>query len=269
VLAAAPVPGQTPRVLDGAPALAPPPEAGLAQLHVVENDGAETAAGSQSIKGITVEVSDASGGAVADAAVTVRLPDSGATGTFADGTHSTVAYTDIKGRAEITGIQWSSVAGSVPMRITATQGTSHAGVLLEKMLTQPVAAAPPASEAVQSADVPEVKEMLANMPPAPSSPFDMPVAKSGASGVTPQPGTPAHAALPNSTAQTQPPSVSVTTTGATGYHPHHGKGKWIIAAVVAAGAGGAMMAMHGKASAPAATVAPLTIGTPSISIGYH
>lgn len=271
LLAAAPLPGQTAGTLAGTPTLLPPPGgAGLAQIRVIENDGAETPAGSHSIKGITVEVSDAAGAAVADAAITIRLPDSGPTGSFADGTHSGIAYTDASGRAEINGIQWSLAPGLVSMRVTATKATSHAGVLLEKTLTR---AMPPVAPvlAADTAELPGTIDILQAIPPPAAPAFALPVARSGASQPAPHnPGTPAHAQLPNAgTAQAQAPLVSVTNTGATGYHPHHGKTKWVIAAVIAAGAGGALMAMHGKGTAPAgAAVAPLSIGTPSISIGH-
>jgi hypothetical protein len=268
MLAVAPLLGQTAGTLAGTPALLPPPAAvGLAQVHVIENDGGQTPAGSQSTKGITVEVSDGTGAAVADAAVTIRLPETEPTGIFADGTHSAVAYTDGSGRANINGIQWGLSPGSVSMRITATKGTSHAGVLLEKILTRPTPALAPVLPAYTAA-VSNTTDMLQAIPPPPAPAFELPIAKSGASGSMPEPGTPAHPQLPNTaTAQTQPPSVSVTTTGATGYQPHHSK-KWVIAAVVAgAAAGGAFAAMHGKAGTPAAAVAPLSIGTPSISIG--
>lgn len=282
VLAVAPLPGQTAGTLAATPALIPAPAAsGLAQVRVIENDGAQASIGSRSIKGMTVSVTDAAGEPVSDAAVSVRLPESGSTGTFADGTHSAIAYTDASGRALINGIQWSATAGPVSIRVTATKGTSHAGVLLEKTLTQPLAAPAPVSPA-DTLDHPNTMDPLQEMPPAP--PYAPPVAqlpvsplpvtpiavtKTGATGLA-EPGTPAHPQLPSaSTAQAQPPSVSITTTGATGYHPHHSNKKWVIAALVAAGAaGGAMAMMHGKGAAPAAAVAPLSIGTPSISIGH-
>ena len=266
VLAMAPLPAQT---LTGTPALAPPPAAaGLGQVRVTENDGAQSPAGARSLKGITVEVTDAAGAPVADAAVTIRLPESGPTGTFADGTHSTVVYTGAGGRAEINGIQWDREPGLVSMRITATKGESHAGVLLEKTLTPAAAPTPPVLPA-QAAAVSSSNDMLQAMPPPLPPAYGIPVARSGASAPAPEPGTPAHPQLASGAAgQSEPPKVSITTTGATGYHPHHGKTKWVIAAVAAAAAGGAFAAMHGKGAAPAAAVPPLSIGTPSISIGH-
>jgi hypothetical protein len=84
------------------------------------------------------------------------------------------------------------------------------------------------------------------------------------------PGTPAHVTIPSQNAETQPPSVSITNTGASpGKNSHNSKTKWIIAAVAVAGAGGAMMAMKGgKGGAPAAAAPSLSIGTPSISVGH-
>lgn len=108
-------------------------------------------------------------------------------------------------------------------------------------------------------------EQLPSPPPPPAQ--SIPTVNSGASPA--QPGTPARATLPgSSTAQPQPPSVSITNTGASGYKSHSGKTKWIIAAVVAGGAAGAMMAMKGgKGGTTAAAPTALSIGTPSISIG--
>lgn len=286
LLVTAPLPAQTAGSFSGAPTLAEPPAgagAGLAQVKVVENDGAETPAGSRSAKGITVEVTDAAGVGVAGAAIAVRLPESGPTGTFEDGTHSAIAYTDGTGRVQISGIQWSRSPGPVSMRVTATKGTAHAGVLLEETLTEPSAAVAPASRilpSTQAAKPPQISpvsaDVLGSMTMADQSPTPppfpqeaIPVARSGASGPVVQPGALAHPQLPGaSTAQTQAPSVSVTTSGASGDKVHSNKTKWLIAAAVAAGAGGAMMAMRGKGSTPAAAAPTLSIGTPSISVGH-
>jgi hypothetical protein len=271
LLVAAPLPAQTAGFVTGAPDVAPPPGAAtdeLSQVRVVANDGAEVPAGTRSSKGITVEVKDAAGAGVTNAAVAVRLPESGPSGTFEDGTHSAIAYTDSNGRAQINGIRWNSSPGVVTMRVTASKGTSHAGVLLEEKLTEPASA--DAAAVADSQSVRGPLEIAGPLPSPPAFPEDsLPIAKSGASGATIQPGTPAHPQLPGAaSAQAQQPSVSVTTTGATADRPHSAK-KWLIAAVVAAGAGGAMLAMRGgKSSAPAPVTPSLSIGSPSISIGH-
>ncbi len=83
---------------------------------------------------ITVQVTDPDGAPVANAAVALRLPDSGATGTFSGGSHSAVAYTDASGRAHIATVHWGEAPGMIAMRVTAVKGTVHAGILVEKTL---------------------------------------------------------------------------------------------------------------------------------------
>ena len=120
------------------------PDAESLQLRLVESDSGQVQAGSHAVKGFTVEVKDSDGSVVPDAAVAFRLPDSGATGTFADHTHAAVSYTDSLGRAHVGGIQWSAIPGLVPVRISATKGTTHAGMLIEQALLSSSAKVGPA-----------------------------------------------------------------------------------------------------------------------------
>jgi len=62
------------------------------QMHAVAGDGSANPNGSQSNQSFTIRVTDQNGAPVADAAVLLRLPDSGPTGTFGDGTHAAVGY---------------------------------------------------------------------------------------------------------------------------------------------------------------------------------
>src|SRR3954453_15097587 len=127
VLILSPVWGQVPASAGRLPA-------GEISLRVVSRDGTQVAAGSRSINGLTLQVVDGNGAGVADAAVAVRLPDSGPSGLFSDRSHSAVAYTDAAGSAHISGIQWNSTSGAFSIRITATKGESHTGMLLEQSL---------------------------------------------------------------------------------------------------------------------------------------
>ena len=102
------------------------------QLRVLGKDPSSLPAGTHSTEGISVEVTDASGSQVSNAAVVFRFPDAGPSATFGDGTRSAVAYTDGAGRAQISDIQWGNMPGSVALRITAAKGTSHAGLLVEQ-----------------------------------------------------------------------------------------------------------------------------------------
>src|SRR5882762_4659709 len=53
-----------------------------------------------------VEVTDSAAASVSGAAVAFRLPYTEPTGTFADGSHAVVVYTDSNGRAVISGMHW-------------------------------------------------------------------------------------------------------------------------------------------------------------------
>jgi hypothetical protein len=245
------------------------------QMRLVQGNTQATT-GATDGQGLVIEVTDASGTPVSGAAVSLRLPEDGATGIFADGTRSAVAYTDSSGRAQIRGILWGATPGIVPMRVTATNGTAHAGMLIEEKLTpapagvapapQPLAAQPasvqPASVTAKPASVPAEPDAPPAVQPhvsiqPPSAPLS-----SGRSSST----EPAIAVVPKDTAA---PAVSIT--GGTDQAGHSGsKKKWIILAIVAAAAaGGAAAMMGGKSKSSTANnpSSPLTIGSPSVSIG--
>ena len=60
------------------------------QLRVISSDNSRVAVNLQSTKGFTIQVTDLHGAGVPEAAVAFRLPDSGASGVFRDGSHSAV-----------------------------------------------------------------------------------------------------------------------------------------------------------------------------------
>jgi hypothetical protein len=225
-------------VIAGTPAETP---AETLQMHATAADGSSVAPGSHSLKGFDIQVSDESGAGVGDVAVVLRLPDSGTTGVFGDGTHSAVGYTDATGRALISGIHWSSEAGSVPITITATKGAAHAGMLLEQVLLEQKG--------------PEVTTTI----PAPT--------------VALQPGTvatQAHLLPPAGAAES--PSVSIVNAPTHEKFTSEGSShkKWyIIAAIVAAGGIGAGVALMGKksSSSSSSSTSAVSIGTPTVSIG--
>ncbi|MBV9083307.1 MAG: hypothetical protein JOZ62_11560 [Acidobacteriaceae bacterium] len=245
------------------------------QLRIIESDGTAMGAASQTAKGFTVQVTDNSGAGVPDAAVVFHLPDSGPTGSFSDGSHAAVSYTDETGTAHISGIRWGQIPGAVAIRVTATKGAAHAGMLLEQNLTSSAVPAA-ASESAQKT------EPAATAPAA--LPKSEPATTTDSAAVQPaaapkprtaiEPGIPAArseriatAAAPSATLG---PSVSIVN-GPTGekIRSSSSKTKWIILAAIAAGAG-AGVAMMGKgkssSSASSSSTSP-TIGTPSISIG--
>jgi len=227
------------------------------QLRVVESAGTDAKVNSTPAKGLTVAVTNASGVPVPDAAVALRLPDSGPTGTFPDGSHAAVAYTDPAGQAQFAGLHWNQTPGSVAMRVTATKANSHAALLLNKTLT---------SDSATLVQVPPPPPQTAPAPPQPGQ-----TAKTQApAGSGANPAVTITSTRPVVTAPAAAklePAVSVT-----GASPdstqHSGKTKWIILAAVVAAAAGAGVAVMGKgksSSTPAAS--GLTIGTPSVSVG--
>jgi hypothetical protein len=255
---ALPLPAQSPA--DDSASAVPAPEL---QLRVIDSDGTSAPAGSHTKKGITIAVTDANGAPVEGAAVTFRLPDSGPSGNFADGSSVNVTYTDLSGRAHAADVSWNSSTGVADIRITAAKGTSHTGILFEETLTSsqtPQSQSPNAElrqpeHPKQTAELklPAASESTAASSPVPGEP---PVKK--------HPLTPASAGAPLD----QRPSVSVT--GATqGASVSHSKAKWFVIAAIAIGAGaGVALATKGKSSSSAPQTTQITIGSPSISVGH-
>ncbi len=284
-------------------ASSPTPDAAAAQMLQVRLAGGEDSPveiGSHAVKGFTVQVTDLSGGAVADAAVAFRLPDSGPTGAFADGSHSAVAYTDAAGRANIAGIQWATTPGLVAMRVTATKGTSHAGMLIEESLTArpsavvAISAPGSAASAGTVATTDALSAPIAAPPPAPAqrataqtvakamSSTQTPAAQVTGVQITSNQGTSSQTAAQQDTSAARTPATqlanqsaarqaqpSVSVSGAApGQSTHSSHAKWIILLAIAAGAGiGVAMVGKGKGSSAAPATPSLSIGAPSISVG--
>ena len=85
-------------------------------------------------KGFTVEVTNGQGTPVAGAAVAFRLPDTEPTGTFTDGSHSVVVYTDALGEPAPLVSNGARATGVAEMRVTAAKGALHAGLLVSTSL---------------------------------------------------------------------------------------------------------------------------------------
>jgi hypothetical protein len=198
-----------------------------------------------------VEVSD---GAVpaAGAAVAFRLPDTDPAGTFADGSHATVVYTDINGRAQVAGIQWNRTSGVASVRITAAKGAAHAGLIVEQPIAANVVAVP-----------------VAKAVPQPAVPQPGVLQPSPAKIVKAEPIAIAHSGASTPVAPAPPPSVSVTNTNASPGEAGHSSKKWLVVLLVAGAAGaGAAFAFKGKGASAAPAAPSLSIGNPSISIGH-
>lgn len=108
----------------------------LLRVGAIDSDGADHVAGSRSA-GIAVEVTDGMGKPVPGAVVTVRLPDDGPGGAFANGASTAIVTTGPDGRAATTPITWNRLAGPVEIRITAVSGRLRAGTIAARRLSEP------------------------------------------------------------------------------------------------------------------------------------
>lgn len=113
----------------------------IVQLSVVEGDGATFQPGSRATHGLTVLVTDDAGQPVDMAAVSFRLPDEGASGTFSTGLRTEVVTTGPDGRASVWGMKWNRTPGTVQIRISAMKGTARAGIISTQYLSQNAAPA--------------------------------------------------------------------------------------------------------------------------------
>jgi hypothetical protein len=207
-----------------------------------------------------VEVTDGAALPTAGAAVAFRLPDADPTGTFADGSHAAVVYTDINGRAQITGIHWSQSSGVATVRITAAKGAAHAGLLVEQPIAAGVVAVPVAKVAPQPAITQPAVIQPAVIQPGVLQPPPAKIVKA-------EPIAIAHSGASTPVASAPPPSVSVTN-ASPGEQPHSSK-KWLVILLLAgAGGAGAAFAFKGKGASAAPTAPSLSIGNPSVSIGH-
>jgi hypothetical protein len=216
-------------------------------IRVLEADRTPVEAGKFSQQALTVAVTDGQGAAVSSAAVLFRLPSEGTTGVFGDGSRVTVLYTDVDGRATVKGINWSAIPGTAAIRVTASKGTAHAGLLVEQIVgsSKSITASAPSRPAIGQPAEPKARQEERQKL----------ISSSGASAGEP----------------VAPPSVQITTTtpgtGASGRSK-----KWLWIGLGAAAAAGMAFAFVGKngsttASTPSAP-AGTTVGTPSISIGH-
>lgn len=258
----------------GAPAGDPVRPATPSQLtlRLTDSDGSQVLSNTRTVRGLGVQVNDGNGAPVQGAAVVFRFPDSGSSASFSDGSHSAVAYTDDGGNAHIANFQWNPMPGVVPIRITATKGTTHAGLLVEETLTagtpsqasvpaRPVTVPATESGAVLSNNEPE--EVV--LPAASAKVAESASAAGGDYLSNPYRG----ARLGVS------PMVSISNAGKSSgadYSYHPSRKKWIILGIVAGVGAGAVFALMnakgGSSGAAAASTSGVSVGAPTISIGH-
>jgi hypothetical protein len=114
-------------------------QSSLLQIRVVEGEGAAYLPGSRS-PGLTVEVTDELGKPVAGAIVSVRLPDDGPGGSFANSLATEIVTTGANGRATTSPVRWNRLTGPVELRVTAVKGRLRAGTVATCQLSEKMAA---------------------------------------------------------------------------------------------------------------------------------
>jgi len=112
----------------------------IVQLKVVDGDGAVYRPGTRATHGLTVLVTDETGKPVDMAAVSFRLPDEGASGTFNSGLRTEIVTTGLDGRATVWGMQWNKTPGPVEIRVTAIKEQARAGIISTQFLSETAAA---------------------------------------------------------------------------------------------------------------------------------
>jgi hypothetical protein len=97
-------------------------EAGVGQLNlvIIEGEGATNNIRQRTAREPIVQVEDENHKPVAGAAVVFLLPDQGASGTFANGSHMLTVTTDAQGRAIAHGFHPNNVSGQLNMRVSAS-----------------------------------------------------------------------------------------------------------------------------------------------------
>jgi hypothetical protein len=114
-------------------------QSALLEIRVVDGAGAVYASGSRT-PGLTIEVSDELGKPVSGAVVSLRLPDDGAGGAFANGLSSEILTTGSNGRAATSPIRWNRITGTAEIRITAVKGQLRAGTMASCEIKAPARA---------------------------------------------------------------------------------------------------------------------------------
>jgi len=112
----------------------------IVQLKVVEGEGVVYRTGTRATRGLTILVTDETGKPVDLAAVSFRLPDEGASGTFGSGLRTEIVTTGPDGRATVWGMQWNKTPGPVEIRVTAIKEQARAGLVSTQYLSDSVAA---------------------------------------------------------------------------------------------------------------------------------
>src|SRR6266852_6090371 len=105
---------------------------GQLNIVIVEGEGAINNIRQRTAREPIVQVEDQNHKPVAGAVVVFLLPDHGASGVFANGSHTLTVVSDAQGRAVARGLKPNNVQGQMQMHVTA----SHNGQTANATITQ-------------------------------------------------------------------------------------------------------------------------------------
>ena len=100
---------------------------------IVEGEGAINNIKQRTAREPIVQVEDQNHKPVAGAAVVFLLPDQGASGVFANGSHTLTVMTDAQGRAVARGFRPNSVQGKLQIHVTASHQGQTASVTINQV----------------------------------------------------------------------------------------------------------------------------------------
>jgi hypothetical protein len=231
------------------------------ELHVrLVGDAVAAPTGKSSRHPLVFAVTDGHNAPVPSATILVRLPNDGPSGVFSDGSRVAVLYTDMSGQVELNNIRWGSTPGTAVIRVTASKGSAHAGLLVEQVIG---AAKVASSEPAPAAKVEHVAAVQPGQPQTPSKKAPM------------QEPTLVAANANSTTVSTpsEPPGIVINnhpdrqaSSGASGRSK-----KWLWVGLGAAAAAGVAFAVAGHGSGSNSSTPPsgtATIGAPTVSIGH-
>jgi len=131
---------------------APAAQAGPGQLNIVivEGEGSINNIKQRTAREPIVQVEDENHKPVAGAAVVFLLPNQGAGGTFANGSHTLTVTTDANGRAVAHGFHPNHVQGQYQMHVTASAGGKTASAAISQTNTVAAVAAGTAAAGISA-----------------------------------------------------------------------------------------------------------------------
>ena len=127
-----------------------PAQAPRIQIHILEGNGAINYFNQRMAQEPIVQIEDENRRPIGGVAVLFRLPESGPSGIFPNGTHRLLVITDQNGRAAARGIVVNDVPGQLQIGISATYLGVEASATVTQVIRKPVVMKPPKPKLISS-----------------------------------------------------------------------------------------------------------------------